>query len=82
MEYIECRTTGVATVPRKRKRVSGKFWKNCDSMESRSMAAFPASRYVNWIASREGNRQLFAMNLDIGPLTGRTGDAAVAREGK
>jgi hypothetical protein len=46
------------------------------------MAPFSASRYVNGIANREGDRRLFSMTLGIGPLTGRAGDAAFAREGK
>ena len=46
------------------------------------MAPFSTSHYVIGIASREGDRQLFLMTLGIGPLTGRAGDAAFAREGK
>ncbi|MDQ6701929.1 MAG: S4 domain-containing protein [Pseudomonadota bacterium] len=61
---------------------SGKFWKDCDIMEFRSMVPFSTLRFVNGIASREGNRQLFSMILGIGPLTGRAGDVAFAREGK
>jgi hypothetical protein len=63
-------------------RVSGKFWKVCDTMEIRSMAPLSASRYVNGIASRVGDRQLFSMTPGMGPLTGRAGDTAFAREGK
>jgi hypothetical protein len=46
------------------------------------MAPFSASRYVNGIASRVGDRQLFSMTPGMGPLTGRAGDTAFAREGK
>jgi hypothetical protein len=46
------------------------------------MAPFSTSHYVNGIASREGDRQLFSMTLGIGRLTGRAGDTAFAREGK
>ncbi len=45
------------------------------------MAPFSTSRYVNEIARREGD-QLVSMTLGIGPLTGRAGDTAFAREGK
>jgi hypothetical protein len=46
------------------------------------MAPLSTSRYVNGIANREGDRRSFSMTLGIGPLTGRAGDAAFAREGK
>jgi hypothetical protein len=58
------------------------FGKIVIPMEFRSMAPFSTSHYVNRIASREGNRQLVSVTLGIGPLTGRAGDAAFAREGK
>ncbi len=55
------------------------------------MAPFSASRYVKAIASRKVDRQLFSLPLapcppcplplGLGPLIGRAGDAAVAREG-
>ncbi len=56
-------------------------------LEFRSMAPFSTSRYVNGIARRQGNRQLFSLTLGIltlgiGPLTARADDAAFAREGK
>lgn len=46
------------------------------------MAPFSTSRYVNGMARRERDRRLFSMPLGIDPLTGRAGDAALAREGK
>jgi hypothetical protein len=51
-------------------------------MKFRSMAPFSSSRYVNGMASRDGNPRLFSITLGIGPLTGRAGHAAFAREGK
>ncbi len=79
MEWIWCCTPGVVKVPRGEARACGMFWKDCDTLEFRSMAPFATSRRVDGRA-RAVDRRLFSMTPRIGPLTGRD-DAARSREG-